>query len=90
MERFSLAGSGGGDRAAADRLAALDAHLAQLQAQQKARAAAVKLLLVSICETSSHQRHLMLRHVVIAACVSTLAAAQPCCQHQVVAHEREM
>ena len=41
MERFSLAGSGGGDRAAADRLAALDVHLAQLQAQQKARAAFV-------------------------------------------------
>jgi hypothetical protein len=37
MERFSLAGSAGGDRAAADRLAALDAHLKELQDQQKAR-----------------------------------------------------
>jgi hypothetical protein len=36
MERFSLAGSAGGDRAAADRLAALDAHLRELQDQQKA------------------------------------------------------
>ena len=37
MERFSLAGSTGGDRATADRLAALDAHLRELQDQQKAR-----------------------------------------------------
>ena len=48
MERFSLAGSGGGDRAAADRLAALDAHLADLQAQQKVRANFVPFLSHSV------------------------------------------
>ncbi len=37
MERFSLAGSAAGDRAAADRLTALDAQLAGLQGQQKVR-----------------------------------------------------
>lgn len=37
MERFSLAGSAAGDRAAADRLAALSAQLTGLQGQQKVR-----------------------------------------------------
>jgi hypothetical protein len=85
MERFSLAGSGGGDRAAADRLAALDAHLAQLQAQQKARVPFItfcvsKTLKAPYITAGSHLigQHLMLMHTLVAAWISTLAALRVC------------